>query len=129
MPQSLGNAPGFVKSPEHRITLDSADCRWRVTSGETLLADSQRALILDESGYEPVVYFPAEDVEQEQLTAVDLRTTCPFKGEASYYVYGGDSSQQIVAWTYPATYREVDAIAGHIAFYADRVTVRPASAD
>ena len=129
MQQSLGNAPGFVRSPEHRITLDSADGRWQVTSGQTLLADSTHAIVLTEDGYDPVVYFPAEDVEMGKLEAVDVRTTCPFKGEANYYAHGVRSSQDIVAWTYAATYDEVAAIAGHIAFYSDRVSVHAAQAE
>ena len=31
------------------------------------------------------VYFPAESVKQEYLSPTDLHTTCPWKGEASYY--------------------------------------------
>jgi uncharacterized protein (DUF427 family) len=31
------------------------------------------------------VYFPAESVKKEYFSPTDLHTTCPWKGEASYY--------------------------------------------
>ena len=34
-----------------------------------------------------------------------------------------DGEQKDIAWFYPAVYDEVEAIAGYIAFYADRVEI------
>lgn len=116
----LGKAPGFDRSPDHTITIRPAGSRCQVHDGDALIADSRYALILEESGYAPVVYFPREDVRLERLESSERRTTCPFKGEASYLaVPDGDP----IAWSYPETYDEVAAIAGHIAFYPDRVRV------
>ena len=122
MTKSLGKAPGFELSPGHTITIRPAESPWRATHGGTLLAESSRALILKEAGYAPVVYFPREDVRLEALVAVDRTSTCPFKGEAGYYARSGSEP---IAWTYPETYDEVAAIAGHIAFYPQQVEIRP----
>lgn len=116
----LGKAPGFEHSSDHAITIRPADSRWQVHDGEALVADSSRAQILEEAGYPPVVYFPREDVRLDRLTPVEGTTRCPFKGEASYFAA---SAGDRVAWTYAETYDEVAVIAGHIAFYPDRVRI------
>lgn len=119
-----GPAPGFVDRPEHYVHITLSNSRWTVRDGDVLLADSRRALLLDEQGYEQVIYIPPEDVSTQRLTQPEHRTTCPFKGEAGYFVHTNSESQQLVAWTYPAVFDEVAAIEGYIAFYADHVQIR-----
>ena len=50
---------------------------------------------------------------------------CPYKGTASYYgvVLPDGKELEDAAWTYRAPYSAVDAIAGRVAFYTDRVQV------
>ena len=120
MTTSEGPAPGFAKHPDHVVRISPSDNRWTVRIGDTVVADSRGALLLEESGYEPVVYFPPEDVAADRLSSIDRLTTCPFKGEAHYFSDAARNTDAAVAWTYPSVYDEVSAIAGYISFYADR---------
>lgn len=129
MKTKLRKAPGFVKYPNHAIAISPAGDRWQVRHGDEVLADSAGALVLEETGYAPAIYFRCTDVSLEQLRPVDGRTTCPFKGEATYFALAASESDDRVAWSYPSTYAEVDAIAGYVSFYADRVDVRPLTND
>ena len=123
MSASLGQSPGFESHPQHRVEICGAHTRWQASLGNVLLADSGDALVLQESNYAPVVYFPRADVRLDRLVETETKTTCPFKGEASYFRIDAVDEGDDVAWTYPATYNEVSPIAGYIAFYANRVSV------
>lgn len=126
MSATLGAAPGFRRHPQHQIEIRAAATRWQASHGNDLLADSSDALLLHESQYAPVVYFPRADVKLGLLVATDSKTTCPFKGEANYYRIATTVSGDDIAWSYAVTYNEVSPIAGHVAFYADRVLVTEA---
>lgn len=90
-------------------------------AGETV-ADSRSALILQESGLQPVYYFPREDVRLELFEPTDRHTKCPSKGEASYYsIRVGDREVRNGAWYYPEPIEGAEPIADMIAFYWDRV--------
>ncbi len=119
MTASRGPAPGFHRCPGHRVAVRRSAGRFTVQLGGRLLADSENVLIVEESGYGAVVYFPPQDVSLDLLSATDSRTTCPFKGEASYF--SAEDATRDIAWRYPVTYDEVSAIAGHVAFYTDRI--------
>jgi uncharacterized protein (DUF427 family) len=48
-------------------------------------------------------YFPLDDVRAGILQPSDTHTTCPWKGEASYYdIVLGDERNADAAWYYPA---------------------------
>ena len=105
---------------ERRVRL-----RWR---GQ-VLADSRRCIRLEETGYPPVFYFPADDVALEHLRRTNHHSYCPFKGEASYYsvtTAAGDTVNDVI-WTYEQPYPAVAAIAGHVAFYPNKaeITISP----
>jgi uncharacterized protein (DUF427 family) len=90
-------------------------------AGETI-ADSRNALILQESGLQPVYYFPRDDVRLDLFEPTERHTKCPTKGEASYYsIRVGDREVKNGAWYYPEPIEGAAAIAGMIAFYWDRV--------
>jgi uncharacterized protein (DUF427 family) len=95
-----------------------------VQAGSTVLGTSRRALELREGSYPPVVYVPREDIDMGRLVRTDHATTCPWKGKASYYSIKGDFGMLANAvWTYETPKDDVAEIAGHLAFYPDRVTV------
>jgi len=90
-------------------------------AGETV-ADSRKALILSESGLQPVYYFPRDDVRLELFEPTERHTKCPIKGEASYYsIRVGDREVRNGAWYYPDPIEGAEPIAGMIAFYWDRI--------
>ncbi len=119
MTQSTGPAPGFHRYPDHRVAVRRSAARFTAQLGGRLLADSENVLIVEESGYGEVVYFPPQDVSLDLLSETDSRTTCPFKGEASYF--SAEDTKPDIAWRDRVTYDEVSDIACHIAFYTDRI--------
>jgi uncharacterized protein (DUF427 family) len=116
-----------IKVPDenHPISIDADPVRVVARVGDTVIADTSAGLTLREAGYPPVHYVPLGDVVPGTLRPSTSQTYCPYKGEASYYdivLPGGDDLTDAV-WTYRAPYPAVGAIAGHVAFYTDRVHV------
>ena len=111
--------------PDHPITVEPAAGRVTVRVGEVLVAETDRALELREASCPPVCYVPLDDVRDELLRPSEAHTYCPYKGEASYYDLAPPGGQALpgAVWYYPTPYPAVGEIAGHVAFYPDRVTV------
>jgi uncharacterized protein (DUF427 family) len=113
-----------IPGPDHPITVTPTRSRVSVHVGDRVIADSTRALTLQEADYPPSYYIPLEDVDADVLTRTEHETYCPFKGEASYYtVTVDDTTLDNVIWTYERPYDAVAEIAGHVAFYPNRVDV------
>lgn len=99
------------------ITISKATGDWVVRSRGAILGESSAVLQLDEDGYEPVIYFPREDIEMAFLEPSDHRTTCPHKGEASYFDLMAKSGTVANAvWSYENPKDAVREIAGYLAF-------------
>lgn len=120
----LNPAPGFRTHPEHTIELAPADRRIRVSFGGKTIAQTSDAIVLNEKGYPPIYYIPWTDIEKSLLTPGSRYSRCPFKGVASYHgiAVGTDQIENAV-WFYEDPYDEVAQIAGHAAFYPDKVTI------
>ncbi len=89
-----------------------------------VVAESDACLIVKESDHQDQLYFPTGDIVWPHFAASDLHTVCPFKGEASYWsLTVGSRTEANVAWAYPDPFPEVEGLAGHAAFYLDRVDV------
>lgn len=100
------------------IRIRKADGTWVVRAAGAVIAESSNALELMEDGHDSVIYFPRNDIAMAILDANDHRTTCPHKGEASYFdVVGTNRTVEKAAWSYESPIEDVAAIAGHIAFY------------
>lgn len=115
-------APGWVKKPEHRVDLYPDQHRVKVIFGGKVIADSNSALRVEETGHGPVYYIPAKDMTLSLMKKTDHATYCPFKGTASYWTIdaGGKSSENAI-WGYETPYDETAKLAGHYAFYESRV--------
>jgi uncharacterized protein (DUF427 family) len=108
--------------PDHPITIAPSPARIVVTVAGRVIADSREALILREASYPPVAYIPRKDVDMASLERTDHATYCPYKGDCSYFSIPAGGARSVNAvWTYEAPYPAVTAIAGHLAFYPDRV--------
>ena len=103
------------------ITIEPATGRYRVRVGDLVLGETAAALIVHEAGHGPVMYVPRADMDMALFTATDHASTCPWKGQASYFSVGG---QKNVVWSYERPIDTVAPIAGHLAFYP-AVTVEP----
>src|SRR5947208_10969029 len=71
--------------PGRALYLEPTPKRIRVEVGGETIADSRRAMLLHESGLQPVYYFPPDDLRAEVLEPTDKHTHSPKKGDASYY--------------------------------------------
>jgi uncharacterized protein (DUF427 family) len=121
----MSQKPVLVPDASHPITITPTPGRVVVTVGERTVADTTRALTLQEAGYPPVQYLPIDDVDAAVLARTDHATYCPYKGDAGYYNLQVDgSTQENAVWTYEAPYDAVAPIAGHVAFYPRTVDLR-----
>jgi len=119
-----------IPGPEHPIAIEPAPQRVRVTFNGEVVADTRRALVLRETSYRPVFYIPREDARMASFERTAHSTMCPYKGDASYYSVriGGRVAENAV-WSYETPYPAVARIAGHLAFYPDRVDAIEATPD
>jgi uncharacterized protein (DUF427 family) len=111
---------GHAADPYHRIDIRRTSRHLVVRDGERVIADTERPLVLYESGFAPRWYVPREDVDDSRLTLGEQQTFCPYKGIASYYDIG-DTSQ--AAWSYRAPLEEMARIGDLVSFEPDRVEV------
>lgn len=97
--------PHFKLPPHSRediqMAFEPVDKRVRVAFNHKVIADSQRAKLLLESGRVPVYYFPDEDIRTEFMADSD-RTGSTSKGEARYWhLELGERQATDAAWAYP----------------------------
>jgi len=111
-----------IPGPDHPITVSPAPQRVRVHFNGHVVADSSRALVLQEANYPPVFYIPSADAEMALYQRTDHASHCPYKGDAGYYglVVDGRRAENAV-WVYEQPYPAVEAIRGRLAFYPNRV--------
>jgi uncharacterized protein (DUF427 family) len=111
-----------IPGPDHPITVSPTEGRFRVTVAGRIVAESTRALRLEEKGYPPVYYLPRSDADTSLLVRTTRGTYSPYKGDATYYSIpiGGTKSENSV-WTYEEPYEAVAGIKQYLAFYPSRV--------
>lgn len=114
----------LIPDSRHPITIAPHPARVEVRIGDAVVADTKAALALREASYPVVLYIPRADVDMAQLRSSSHASYCPYKGEAGYFdlpALGATGANAV--WTYKRPYDAVAAIAGHVAFYPDRVTM------
>jgi uncharacterized protein (DUF427 family) len=111
-----------IPGPDHPITISPAEGKVRVTVAGRIVAESTRALQLEEKGYPPVYYLPRDDADMSLLVRTTHYTYCPYKGDCTYFSIpiGGKKSEYAV-WTYEKPYEAVANIKDYLAFYPTRV--------
>ena len=108
--------------PDHPITISSAEGKVRVAVAGKTVAESTRALRLEENGYPPIYYLPRNDADMSQLVRTTHYSYCPYKGDCSYYsIPIGGSRSENAAWTYESPHEAVAHIKEYLAFYPTRV--------
>jgi uncharacterized protein (DUF427 family) len=79
----------------------------------TVLAESDNCEVVEGNQY-----FPYDSIKQEYFKASDTHSTCPWKGEASYYTVTVDGKEnKDAAWYYPAPKDAAKEIRDHVAFW------------
>lgn len=120
-------APGFLNHPDHKVEISAPDFAVQVLLDGDVIAQTHRAVRLDEGNYPPRYYLPAQDVAMDRLSATDHTSHCPFKGDARYWtVITAERKVENGAWAYDAPFDECLALKGRIAFYSETIDVVPA---
>jgi uncharacterized protein (DUF427 family) len=118
--QQMTERPVLEPTAAHPITVTPTGRHVVVRVNGEVVAETDDALTLQESTYPAVQYVPIAAIPPAALKRSDTTTYCPYKGEANYYhVNAVDDA----IWTYEQPYAAVAAIAGHVAFYADKADV------
>ena len=93
-----------------------------MTVAGKVVAESARALRLEEKGYPAVYYLPRSDAEMSQFVRTTHYTYCPYKGDCTYdSIPLGGTKSEYAAWTYEKPYEAVAEIREYLAFYPSRV--------
>ena len=117
-------SPAYAEHPDHTIDVSPHEGRVTVRFADRVVAETDRALELRETSHDPVLYVPREDCSAELMEPSDRPTHCPFKGDARYWTLrAGDAVARDAAWAYDEPFDQVAAIARHVAFYLDRVSI------
>ncbi len=78
-----------------------------------VLAESDETIVVENNHY-----FPPETIKQEFFKQSSTHTTCPWKGEASYYTLDVDGKKnEDAAWFYPEASELAKKIEGYVAFW------------
>jgi uncharacterized protein (DUF427 family) len=80
---------------------------------DTVLAESDGTVVVEGNHY-----FPADAIRNAHFQPSSTHTTCPWKGEASYYdvVVDGEVNKD-AAWYYPEPKDAAAGIKGRVAFW------------
>ena len=77
------------------------------------LAESDDTIVVEGNHY-----FPASSISREYFSESGTRTTCPWKGEASYYNIAVDGAvNKDAAWYYPNPKQAAANIKERVAFW------------
>ena len=96
--------------------------RLRAFFGGEAVFDTTGAKLLHETGHLPVYYIPEADLRHDLLEPSQKTTRCPHKGEATYRsLRAGDRFAEDAVWAYAHPLDAASFIAGHAAFYWDRL--------
>ncbi len=79
----------------------------------TLIAESQDTVVVEGNHY-----FPVENIKKEYFKPSNTHTTCPWKGEASYYSLEVNGKiNPDAAWYYPEPKEAAKQIKDRVAFW------------
>jgi uncharacterized protein (DUF427 family) len=114
-----------ARDPYKRVDCLPSSRHVRVSIDGVTVADTQRPVLLFETGLITRYYIPKLDVRQDLLRKSSSVTHCPYKGSAAYYaVEVNGQTYDNYAWWYPTTTPECTPIAGgYISFYDEKVDV------
>src|SRR5918994_2080202 len=110
------------RDPYHRGDMLESSRHVKVSVNGEVVAETNRPIVLFETGLPPRYYIPPEDVREDVLLPSDRTTQCPYKGVASYYsVEAGGERVEDLIWYYPEPLPEVGKIGGLVCFFNEKV--------
>jgi uncharacterized protein (DUF427 family) len=120
----VAGAVELLMTPGHKISIVPTAVHVEVRLGGRLLAETDRAMKLDETGLPARYYLPPDDVQMDLLRPTTFHTNCPFKGEASYWSLDIDGeTYDGIVWSYEAPTAQAAEVRGMLSFYPDRTEV------
>ena len=79
----------------------------------TVLAESDQTRVVESNHY-----FPPDSIKREYFKKSESHTSCPWKGEASYYhIEVQGETNKDAAWYYPSPKEAASEIKDHVAFW------------
>jgi uncharacterized protein (DUF427 family) len=113
-----------ARDPYHRVDVLRSSRHVSVELDGTVVAETDRPLLLVETGLPPRWYIPRADVRVDLLTPSETRSTCPYKGVAEYWTATVDgATYEDIVWSYPAPLPECPKIEQAMCFFNERDTV------
>ena len=108
----------------NQIKLRNAPGKYSIRAAGAVLGESSNVIELSEGDLPPVFYVPRADLAMAFFDKTDTSTHCPLKGDATHYTLEAKSGPiPDAAWSYETPVAGLETIAGHLAFYPDKVTV------
>jgi uncharacterized protein (DUF427 family) len=113
------------RSPYTRVDALRSTRHVRVELHGEVLAESSSPVLLFETGLPTRYYLNRTDVDFTHLVPSDTVTSCPYKGTTTGYWSAriGERTHPDVAWSYEFPLREVQPVAGLVAFYNEKVDI------
>ncbi|KZV61645.1 DUF427-domain-containing protein [Peniophora sp. CONT] len=112
------------KDPYKRVLVLPSSKHIRVEVDGVEVANTKSSQRLYETALPIRTYIPLKDVRVDLLTDASLVTSCPYKGDANYYDINLPSGKKEgLVWWYKHPTLESAPVAGHVAFYDEKVDV------
>ena len=106
------------RDPYKRVDVLASSRHVEVRVDGQVVASSSQPRILFETGLPPRYYLPLSDVRMDLLRPSTTRTSCPYKGTASYWHVG---EHEDIVWIYRTTLPESQKVTGMACFYNEKV--------
>ena len=93
-----------------------------VKLGETVVADTTRAVRVLETSHPPSYYLPRVDIRSDCLAPAAGSSGCEWKGMASYWTVRSEDGvvDERGAWSYEEPFEKFASIRGYLSFYPSR---------
>lgn len=115
---------GHPRDPYTRIDVRRSSRHVRVEVEGTTVVETNRPLLLLETGLQLRYYLPKDDVNWEYLEESDTETVCPYKGRSRYWsimVNGTEISD--VLWNYPEPFDDAAPVKDALGLAHEKVDV------
>jgi uncharacterized protein (DUF427 family) len=110
------------RDPYTRVDTVHSSRHVRIEVDGQVVAESNRPVLLYETGLPTRYYIPKLDVRMDLLEATHTVTHCPYKGDASYWSLKiGDKTYKDFVWGYPRPIPEIPKIENLLCFYNEKV--------
>lgn len=113
------------RNPYTRVDALRSTRHVTIAVDEVVLAESSGPVLVFETGLPTRYYVDPSCVRFQHLERTETRSSCPYKGRTTAYWSArlGDALHEDLAWTYDFPTRQLQPIAGLIAFYNEGVDI------